>query len=144
MMRLLALFFTGIFFTFTIYADNSSPIGLWQIKDETTQQVTSVVSIQKAKGQLLGRVVKLYDHPNAICSKCPGELRDKPVLGMTVLWGFTGSNGDWTDGKILAVKRGSVFNADLKVTQQGQQLVLTVKTPLGTKNQIWQRVNDKT
>lgn len=123
----------------TTFAALPSPAGFWQTTDEASQQPNSIIQITRLNdGSFIGNIVKLYKDPNAVCANCSGELHNKPLMGMTVLWGFSPENGN--TGKVLAVKRGSVFDASLGLQNQGQELVIGVKTPFGSKNQVWQRV----
>ncbi len=122
-------------------AENASPVGYWQTSDPTTHQPNSIVHIWQNAGVLQGKVVKLYTNPNAVCSQCSGNLHNKAVQGMTVLWGFTQRGNVWADGKILAVRRGVVFPASLALTNNGQQLSIRVKAFGGGHTQTWSRVN---
>ena len=140
MLKRIILLFSSLFFACSIFAANNSVLGYWQTQDDDSKQPASVISIEKANGSLVGKVVKLYTNPNAVCSKCSGDLHNKPVLGLPVLWDFTPNANGASNGKILAIKRGSVFDADLSLQQNGEQLLVQIKTPFGVKTQIWQRV----
>ncbi len=124
------------------HAASDSPVGYWQVLDEDTNQPTSVVQIWDDKGVLQGKVVKLYGNPSAVCSECAGRMRNKPVMGMAVLWGFTKQDNNWKNGKVLAVKRGKVYNADLALQDAGQKLAVQVSV-FGSKHVVtWTRVNN--
>lgn len=114
-------------------ADTGSPVGFWQVYDEDTQQPTSVVHIWNNKGVLQGKVVKLFGDRNAVCSECSGDMRNKPIMGMVVLWGFTKQDDGWKNGKVLAIKKGKVYNADLALTDSGQKLAVQISV-FGTKH----------
>lgn len=143
MLKRIILLFSSLFFACSIYAASNSVVGFWQTQDEDSKQPASLISIEKSNGSITGKVVKLYNNPNAVCSKCSGNLHNKPVLGLPVLWDFTPSEGGAVNGKILAIKRGAVLDANLSLQQQGQQLLVQIKTPFGVKTQIWQRVSAK-
>src|SRR3546814_16168613 len=69
-----------------------SPTGRWKTIDDETGKVKSIVEItQAADGTLQGKVVEhLHSDrgPNTTCHKCKGANKDKPVKGMTILWGM--------------------------------------------------------
>lgn len=140
---LLTCFFTCLIglLVMPAMADNASPIGYWQTLDASTGKPNSVVHIWQNRGVLQGKVVKLYTNPNAVCTQCSGDMHNKAVQGMTVLWGFTQQGNVWTNGKILAVKRGTVLPASLAVTNNGQQLSIRVKALGGAHTQTWKRIN---
>lgn len=122
------------------FANPITPAGFYQITDETSNQPSSIVQVETSFGTVSGKVVKVFGNPNAVCSKCSGELKNKPVVGMTILWGFNQSTNGWTSGKVLAVKRGQIYDATIALSDDAQSLILSVKTPLGTKKQVWKKV----
>jgi uncharacterized protein (DUF2147 family) len=131
----------ALFTAIPAHADNNSPIGYWQVYDENTNQPTSVVQIWNNNGKLQGKVVKLFGSQDAVCTECSGAMQNKPVLGMVVLWGFTQEDDGWKNGKVLAVKRGKVYNANLTLNDSGQKLAVQVSV-FGTKHVLnWTRVD---
>ncbi len=139
---ILALCFAGIFFSNVAYAAaNDSPVGFWRTVDEQTQKPNSIVEITRENGRYDGKVVKLFDNPAAVCSKCSGDLHNQPIMGMQVLWDFIPVQDGWGDGKVLVVKRGIILDATLNLQNQGQILQIVAKTPLGKRVQNWERVS---
>ena len=127
-------------FAVPAYADNYSPVGYWQTYDENTQQPSSILHIWDNKGVLQGKVVKIFGDQSAVCSECSGNMRNRPVMGMVVVWGFTKHGNVWTNGKVLAVKKGKVYNADLALTDAGQKMAVRVSV-FGSKHVVnWTRV----
>lgn len=132
--------FSLVIFSSAAFANPVTPAGFYQIIDESNNQPSSIVQIETSFGTVSGKVVKVYGNPNAVCSKCSGELKNKPIVGMTIMWGFNQSTQGYTSGKILAVKRGQVYDATIALSDDAQSLIVSVKTPLGTKQQIWKKV----
>jgi hypothetical protein len=130
-------------FSTAVMANQNSPVGYWKIMDEETKQPASIVQITDNQDNLTGKVVKLLNNPDAICTKCSGEQQNKPILGMTILWGFQAKNDSFTEGKILATRRGAIFDAGMQIAPDGQTLTLIVKTGFGEHKQVWQRVSNK-
>lgn len=121
-------------------AVNQSPVGYWKTLDKG--QPTSIIQITPQGNTLQGKVVKLYENPDAICTKCTGNMKDKPIMGATVLWGFHQlQNGNWSDGKVLAVKRGQVYDFGFTLSSDGQTMSVAVKTSLGDHLHTWERVS---
>jgi len=50
-----------------------------------------------------------------VCGKCDGANKDKPVVGMNILWGLKKDGDAWEGGKILDPKTGKVYSAKLKL-----------------------------
>jgi len=128
-----------------------SPIGVWKTIDDKTKDVTSEVQIWKAKnGKLYGRIIKLYpkpdEEPDPVCDKCEGKNKDKKILGMVILWGFTQDEKDsekyWIKGKILDPDNGETYSCKLTVNEGGKSLVVRgyIGISLIGRSQTWIRV----
>ncbi len=123
-------------------ADNNSPVGYWKTMEGG--QPSSIVQITQNNKTLQGKVVKLYTNPDAKCVNCTGDMHNKAIMGSTVLWGFNQlQNGGWSKGKLLAVRRGKVFDADMALSKDGQKLLLDVDAMGGHHQKVWQRVQDQ-
>jgi uncharacterized protein (DUF2147 family) len=130
-------------------ADKSSPVGTWRTIDDETKTERSIVEVSLVNGELQGRVVKIFfrpdEPPNPVCEKCEGERKDKPVIGMTFLWGLKADSAtDWVGGAILDPKNGKIYNAKLSVTEGGKELRVRgyIGTPILGRSQVWQREPD--
>lgn len=119
-----------------------SPVGTWKNIDDETHQAKALIQIsQGADGELSGHIVKLLQHPDALCEKCDGELKGKPVLGMTILWGLKQDGDAWKGGKIIDPKSGSVYRASLKLLDGGRKLDVHgyIGISLLGRSQVWER-----
>lgn len=130
-------------------ADKSSPVGTWRTIDDETKTERSIVEVSLVNGELQGRVVKIFfrpdEPPNPVCEKCEGERKDKPVIGMTFLWGLKADSAtDWVGGAILDPKNGKIYNAKLSLTEGGKELRVRgyIGTPILGRSQVWQREPD--
>ncbi|MEO8755638.1 MAG: DUF2147 domain-containing protein, partial [Casimicrobiaceae bacterium] len=68
-------------------ADTMSPVGLWKTIDDKTKLPRSLVRIVETNGVYEGRIEQLLnrqpdDDPQGICRACPGERKDKQLVGM--------------------------------------------------------------
>lgn len=120
-----------------------SAAGVWKNIDDETKQAKALIQIsESASGELSGKIVKLLHKPDAICDKCEGDLKDKPVNGMTILWNLK-KDGDnaWAGGKILDPKSGKVYSAKMKLIDGGKKLEVRgfMGVSLLGRSQIWER-----
>ncbi len=150
-MRRLFLFATVLFCLALAQAeaaDLSSPVGRWRTIDDETGSERSVVEIAVVGSELQGRIVKIFqrpdEKPDPVCDKCEGERKDKPVIGMTFLWGLKpdgSSKTEWAEGAILDPKNGKIYNAKAALTDGGQTLRVRgyIGTPLLGRSQVWKR-----
>lgn len=97
----------------------TAPLGRWKTVDDETGKAKAIVEIRRARdGSLEGRIVDLLQpgqDRDARCEKCSGANRDKPILGMTILWGLREQAGRWTGGSILDPEGGRTYKARLDV-----------------------------
>ncbi len=62
--------------------------------------------ITENNGVYEGKVEKIFnrqpdDDPDHLCRKCEGERKDKPIIGMTILWGLKKDGDQYGGGEIL-------------------------------------------
>ena len=67
-----------------------SPVGTWRSMDEKENTPKAQVKITEAGGIVSGKVEALLRKgadPNQLCTECKDELKDKPMVGMTLISG---------------------------------------------------------
>ncbi|WP_235914945.1 DUF2147 domain-containing protein [Flagellimonas ochracea] len=69
--------------------------GKWKTIDDRTGIEKAIVEVYKKNGLLEARVKEILEKgkEDAVCIKCEGELKDKPILGMKIISNFK-KNGD--------------------------------------------------
>lgn len=127
------------------FAQPASPVGLWRTIDEAGV-ARSVVRIFEAQGALYGRVETVLDPAKAgvLCSKCPGDRKDKPLLGLDFMRGLKpAEDGGWSGGEILDPETGSTYRASMRLADGGTKLVVRgyVGIPALGRSQTWIRAN---
>lgn len=126
-MRMLIAVFTLLFATLAAAADHGTPVGLWKTIDDKTKLARSHVRIVEVNGVLEGRIEKLLnrqpdDDPDNLCRACTGDRKDKPILGMKILWGLKHDGDVWADGEILDPKNGKTYRCKMKIVDGGAKL----------------------
>lgn len=131
-------------------AATDTPVGTWKTIDDATHQPKSIVQITEDNGKLQGKIVQLLnrsaedvardgEHPK--CTKCSGALKDKPIEGMTFMWGLTRNGDVWDGGKIVDPKNGKEYKVKLTLTNGGNSLDVHgyIGFSLLGRTQTWQR-----
>lgn len=119
-----------------------SAAGTWTTIDDKTGAKRAVVHVSASGDNLSGTIVKVFPQAGdtGICSKCPGNFKDKKIAGITFLWGLKkdGEN-QWSGGSILDPKTGKVYKA--KVTLEGNKLLVRgyIGMSLLGRTQTWVR-----
>jgi uncharacterized protein (DUF2147 family) len=103
-----------------------SPVGTWRSIDDKTKKERSIIRITDHNGELQGVVEKIFDQPGDdpahLCEECKGERKDKPVIGMTILWGLKKDGDAWTGGEILDPNNGKVYRCKMTLSADGKSL----------------------
>ena len=135
---------------FAAPAGEPSAVGLWEQVDENTGKAESWFRITEKNGVYQGQIVKIFpkpgDDPNEkwLCTKCEGEERNAPVLGLSLIKGMQRKGMSYENGTIMDPRDGQVYRALMKVSPDGKQL--EVRGFLGFallgRSQMWNRLPD--
>ena len=117
----------------------------WQTIDDKTGEKKAVMQLTESGGKVTGKILKVLDKEkaDALCTKCPGSLKNKPVEGLQILSGFKADgNNQWSDGKLVDPESGKTYSGKLTLSENGQSLKLRgfVGTPVFGRSQTWQRI----
>ena len=120
-----------------------SPVGRWKTVDDSSGKVKSIVSIREQNGKLYGTIEKLFDPPvpHPTCYLCSGTMKDRPLVGLQVLWGFGQNGSQWSGGQVLDPETGKIYRASLTVEDGGNKLRLRgyIGVPLLGRTEHWLR-----
>ncbi len=107
-------------------------LGYWKTIDDKTKTKKSVVKIyKKADGKYYGRIIRLFRKPNEDqhprCTKCKGDKKNKPTIGMEIMWGMTKhewKKGRYTykGGRILDPANGKEYSCEIWPSADGKKL----------------------
>ena len=117
----------------------------WQIIDDKTGEKKAVIQLTESGGKVSGKIIKVLnkEKADALCTKCPGSLKNKPVEGLQILSGLKADgNNQWSDGKLVDPESGKTYSGKLTLSDNGQSLKLRgyVGTPVFGRSQTWQRI----
>jgi len=121
------------------------PLGRWKTIDDETGKPKSIVVIWEEKGKLRGKIEQLIrqegDEENPICDVCEGDRKNKPVLGMTIMWDLEKDDDEWSGGQILDPKNGKTYKCTIEVVDNGARLKVRgyIGFSLIGRSQYWLR-----
>ena len=124
---------------------SESPVGLWRTIDDKTGKEKSLVRIVEANGVLRATIEKLYREPheeqNPNCDKCPGDRKNKPVLGMTIMTGLKKAGSEYDGGEILDPANGKIYRCKMWTAEGGKKLNVRgfIGVSLLGRTQVWVR-----
>ena len=125
----------------------ATPAGLWKTIDDDGKTEKSLVRIVNNGGVYSGKVEKIFDESKAkeVCAKCDDERKDKPIVGMTIIWEIKQDPeepGLFNGGQILDPAKGSSYKLRLKPIEGGKKLEVRgyIGSPMFGRTQTWVRV----
>lgn len=120
-----------------------SPEGTWVTIDDKRNVDIAHVKIFKEDGMLYGKVLKLLPEARVrTCEGCSGDLKDKPLKGVTLITDVkpTG-NKYWSKGKLLDPKSGRQYSCSIWLDDPN---TLKVRASFGIsligRTQTWRRL----
>jgi uncharacterized protein (DUF2147 family) len=105
--------------------------------------------IVECNGVYEGQIVTIFPKPGEDpsqwrCTKCEGEQKNVPVVGITFIKNMRRNGLVYENGTILDPRDGSVYSARMELSPDGNQL--TVRGYLGIslfgKSEVWRRLPD--
>lgn len=128
------------------WAQEATPVGVWKSIDDETGRERSIIRIADVNGELQGAVEMIFDRPGDdpqhLCRKCAGERKDKPIIGMTILWGLKRDGDVWKGGEIMDPDNGKTYRCKMTVTDGGKKLDVRgyIGISLIGRTQTWLRI----
>ena len=125
----------------------TSPAGLWNTVSDVDGRPTAVVELREVGGAYVGTVRALLvpaDHEDSLCTKCSGDRKNQPIVGMQIVWNMRSDGDAWSGGEILDPETGKTYRAQMKLTDGGKKLVVRgyIGLPLFGRSQTWIRRTD--
>lgn len=133
-----------VVFGFSLGSMAQSAVGTWKTIDDEEGIEKSHVSIYEKNGKLYGKILKLINAEGTICTECKGDKKDKPIVGMEIIWDLKkGGEGKWKGGKIMDPKNGKEYKCKIELEDNN---TLKVRGFIGFsllgRTQTWYRVEE--
>jgi len=120
--------------------------GFYKTIDDKTGNAKSIVRIYKCGDGICGRIVALYDEKGAKIEEtlnAPSRVADKvsgspKMAGLDIIWNMKADKDEYSDGKILDPKSGSVYSCVIWPDKKDAKK-LNVKGKIGPigRTQVW-------
>jgi uncharacterized protein (DUF2147 family) len=105
--------------TLVLAEQQPSAFGLWLTYD-LQHKARDTLRLYTVNGQLVGTISN--SNPSAICKACKGALHNKPLDGMTIIWGLKQNGNNWEKGYVLDVNNGKTYRCHLSVSKDNRIL----------------------
>jgi len=116
--------------------------GMWKTIDDRDGSEKSVIEIYEQDGKLHGKVVRLLKGSTyTTCENCQGDLKDKPLVGMTILHDLTKTETGGIDGNVLDPNNGKTYSCYVELENPDKlKLRGYFGIPALGRTQYWYRV----
>jgi uncharacterized protein (DUF2147 family) len=95
-----------------------SVAGLWRTDDGK-----AVVRIAACGQRMCGTIARVLDTspnvPTTDVNNPDPQLRNRPLVGLQILWGFTSGSTEWEDGQAYDPKSGNSYDSSLRLNADG-------------------------
>lgn len=138
------LLLLGMLVLFSFTAKSQSVFGKWKTIDDRTGKPKAIIDIYEKEGLMYGHVVEILEEgkKDAVCSKCDGELKDQPVLGMTIIEAAkVNDNGEWKGKKLFDPQQAMTFRCKIWLNpKNSDELKVRGYLAFIYRTQTWLRV----
>ena len=128
-----------------IGAQHNAFIGKWEAVDDVTKKAVAIIEMYEENGMLYGRIDDIFNEVDRKrkCIKCPGNNKNKPLLGLVILKDLQKNGKEYDGGKILDPKHGRFYYCYVSLENEK---TLKIRGYYGLsffgRTQHWHRVKD--
>ena len=121
-----------------------SVFGKWKTVDDKTGATKAIVEVYEEAGLLNAKIIKILEkgREDAVCIKCKGELKDKPIKGMHIIQNFKKNGADEYKGSnLLDPESGTIYRGKLWLdSDDPNKLKVRGYVAFLYRTQTWHRV----
>ena len=135
-----------VFLLMVNISQSQSVFGKWKTIDDRTGLPKGVINIYKENGLMYGRLVEVLEpgKENMVCHKCEGDLKDTPVLGMTIIDAAEESeDGEWKGKTLFDPEQAMTFRCKIWLNpDNANELKVRGYLAFIYRTQTWVRVKE--
>ncbi len=97
-------------------------VGDWNNIDEDTGEINSVINVYKVGDEYFGKIIHIVkpEERDKLCTKCKGDLKNKPILGMHILNHLKKDGDRYSGGQIFDPKTGKEYRVEIWVDENNK------------------------
>lgn len=137
-----------LIFIFSMIVSSASAqdiFGKWKTIDDETGEAKSIVKIYEENGEVFGKIIDIInpERKNAICNKCEGEDKNKPINGFVLIRNMQKDGRYYEGGTIFDPQKGKKYKCRLGLDEDNKDL-LQVRGYIAFfyATQYWERIKE--
>lgn len=123
---------------------SQSVFGKWKTVDDRNGITKAIVEVYEENGLLQAKVLKVVEKgkENALCTKCKGELKNKPINGMKIMDDFKkNSKGEYKGSRLFDPEQAMTFRGKVWLdSDDANKLKVRGYLAFLYRTQTWHRV----
>ncbi|MFD2098328.1 DUF2147 domain-containing protein [Flagellimonas iocasae] len=136
-----------LFFLLLQSALGQTVFGKWKTVDDRNGITKAIIHIYKEDGMLQAKVLKILEEgkENAVCAKCDGDRKDKPIVGMKIMEDFEQNDkGEYKGNNLFDPEQGMTFRGKVWLDEENENR-LKVRGYLAFlhRTQTWHRIMEE-
>lgn len=130
---------------FSNVIQGQSVFGKWKTIDDRTGNPKGVINIYEKNGMMYGEIEKVLEpgKENSRCVKCEGDLKDIPVVGITIIKdGKKNNDGEWKGKYLFDPEQAMTFRFKIWLNpDNSNELMVRGYLAFIYRTQTWVRVD---
>lgn len=126
---------------------SQSVFGKWKTVDDRNGIVKAIINVYEKNGAMFAHVEKILEKgkEGALCGKCKGERKDKPVEGMMVMDSLTkNKHGEYTGKTLFDPEQAMTFKCKVWLNPDNpNELKVRGYLAFIYRTQTWLRITDE-
>ncbi|MEN8123978.1 MAG: DUF2147 domain-containing protein [Bacteroidota bacterium] len=114
--------FSMLLFISITTSNAQSVTGKWYSIDSETNAKKSIIEVYQQNNKIYAKILELVkeEDKGKLCDKCEGKNHNKPIEGMVILDGLSKDGDEWSGGKILDPKNGSIYKCYIELVEKNK------------------------
>jgi uncharacterized protein (DUF2147 family) len=126
-----------------VFSQNADAVkGIW-----SSEHKDAKIEIYKSADKYNGKIIwtnDMYEADGKTLKKdsknINENLRNRTIVNLVILTGFTYEDGEWTDGEIYDPKNGKTYKSKMKLKANTLEVRGYIGSPMFGKTTVWTRV----
>lgn len=134
--------FLFLFFTFFTISNAQEIVGKWKTIDDNTGETKSIIEIYMKNDKYYGKIIEIFNKSkrDALCEKCSGNDKNKPILGLIIIKNLEKSGKIFDNGTITDPENGKTYSCSITPLKNKLKVRGYLGISMFGRSQTWEKV----